>query len=162
MNDKQGQGVSGLANSKSIVTSYLGKQMFGLPILAVNDIIRPRGLTRVPLAPPEVAGVLNLRGRVVTAIDMRRRLGLPAAEDGASSISVVAVHKGEWYSLLFDRVGEVIPADRVVIEPNPPTLKPELARLSTCVGKLPHSLVVILDIARVLAIGSDVAALAAA
>lgn len=151
----------GMSESRSIVTSFLGNQMFGLPILSVNDIIRAQALTRVPLSPPEVAGVLNLRGRVVTAIDMRRRFGLPPS-DKAEKISIVAVHNGEWYSLLFDRVGEVVPVDRVVFEPNPPTLRPELAELSTCVAKLPNALMVILDIAKVLSIGSDLPALAEA
>ena len=60
------------------VTVTIGDQLFGLPISRVQDVFIPDRLTRVPLAPPEVAGVLNLRGRIVTAIDMRRRLGLPA------------------------------------------------------------------------------------
>ncbi|ANK80497.1 chemotaxis protein CheW [Minwuia thermotolerans] len=151
----------GLSESRSIVTSFLGSQMFGLPILSVNDIIRSQALTRVPLAPPEVAGVLNLRGRVVTAIDMRRRFGMPPSES-RDKISIVAVHNGEWYSLLFDRVGEVVPVDRVVFEPNPPTLKPQLAELSTCVAKLPDALMVILDIGKVLSIGSDLPVLSEA
>ena len=59
------------------VTAMIGGQLFGLPISRVQDVFMPDRMTRVPLAPPEIAGVLNLRGRIVTAIDMRRRLGLP-------------------------------------------------------------------------------------
>ena len=62
------------------VTATVGGQLFGLPISRVQDVFVPERLARVPLAPPEIAGLLNLRGRIVTAIDMRRRLGLDAAE----------------------------------------------------------------------------------
>lgn len=146
-------GLEGLDNAKSIVTSFVDDQMFGLPVLSVHDILRPQPLTRVPLAPNEVAGVLNLRGRVVTAVDMRRRLGLEEA-DIAKAMSVVAVHNGEWYSLLFDQVGEVIPVDQVKLERNPPTLKDSWSKVSSCVAKLPDRLMVILDIASVLSIGN--------
>ena len=63
-------------NLKEYVTATVGGQLFGLPILRVQDVFLPERITRVPLAPPEVAGVLNLRGRIVTLIDMRRSLGL--------------------------------------------------------------------------------------
>ena len=63
------------------VTATIGGQLFGLPISRVQDVFVPDRLTRVPLAAPEIAGLLNLRGRIVTAIDMRRRLGLPVPLD---------------------------------------------------------------------------------
>ena len=86
MTPESTEGVTSLNGSNGIVTSFLGDQMYGFPILAVNDIIGPHSITRVPLSPPEVAGVLNLRGRIVTAIDMRRRFGKPASEaDGEKS-----------------------------------------------------------------------------
>ena len=67
------------------VTVVIGDQLFGLPISRVQDVFMPDRLTRVPLAPPEIAGVLNLRGRIVTTIDMRRRLGLPPRDDNKPS-----------------------------------------------------------------------------
>ena len=70
------------------VTAVIGGQLFGLPISRVQDVFMPERLTRVPLAAPEIAGVLNLRGRIVTAIDMRRRLGLPPREDGRPPMAV--------------------------------------------------------------------------
>ncbi len=96
-------------NIVEYVTATIGGQLFGLPISRVQDVFMPERLTRVPLAPPEIAGVLNLRGRIVTAIDMRRRLGLPHARaTAAASMAVGIEHKGESYGLLIDAVGEVL------------------------------------------------------
>jgi hypothetical protein len=79
------------------VTVMIGGQLFGLPISRVQDVFVPDRLTRVPLAPPEVAGVLNLRGRIVTTIDMRRRLGLPPRNDNKPSMAVGIELRGEHY-----------------------------------------------------------------
>ena len=113
-------------------------------------------MTRVPLAPPEIAGVLNLRGRIVTAIDMRCRLGLPQARGrragrwrSASSAS------GESYGLLIDAVGEVLKLDDERREPNPVNLDPRLARVSAGVHRLDGQLLVVLDVDRVLDIGNE-------
>ena len=84
------------------VTVMIGGQLFGLPIARVQDVFMPDRLTRVPLAPPEIAGVLNLRGRIVTAIDMRRRLGLPPRATGAPPMAVGHRAAGESYGLLID------------------------------------------------------------
>ncbi len=94
--------------SQEYVTLTVANQLCGIPVLTVRDILGPQQVTRVPLAPPEVAGSLNLRGRIVTAIDLRRRLGLPPAEEGARPMSVVVDTMGEFYSLLVDQVGEVL------------------------------------------------------
>src|SRR6516165_4513157 len=90
------------------VTVTLDGQLFGLPISRVQDVFMPDRLTRVPLAPPEIAGVLNLRGRIVTAVDMRCRLGLPRRDDGRPAMAVGIESKGESYGLLIDAVGEVL------------------------------------------------------
>ena len=81
-----------------------------------------QAITRIPLAPPEVAGSLNLRGRIVTAIDLRRRLGLPPAPQGTRRMSVVAEQGGELYALLVDQVAEVMRLPASAFERNPPTL----------------------------------------
>ena len=70
------------------VTAVIGGQLFGLPILRVQDVFAPERLTKVPLAPAEIAGVLNLRGRIVTLIDMRRRLGLGQSGDDRPAMAV--------------------------------------------------------------------------
>ena len=90
------------------VTAVIGGQLFGLPISRVQDVFMPERLTRVPLSPGEIAGVLNLRGRIVTAIDMRRRLGLPPRADDKPSMAVGIELKGESYGLLIDSVGELL------------------------------------------------------
>ena len=121
----------------------------------------PERLTRVPLAPPDIAGVLNLRGRIVTLIDMRRRLGLPAREDGDPPMAIGVEMRGEFYGLLIDSVGEVLKLDDSVREPNPINLDPRLARMSAGIFRLDGQLLMVVDIDRVLDIGAKIKAAAA-
>jgi purine-binding chemotaxis protein CheW len=137
------------------VTVMIGDQLFGLPISRVQDVFMPDRLTRVPLASPEIAGVLNLRGRIVTAIDMRRRLGLPPRADGRPPMAVGIELKGESYGLLIDTVGEVLKLADGTREPNPVNLDQHLARVSAGVHRLEGQLLVILDVDRVLEMGSE-------
>jgi purine-binding chemotaxis protein CheW len=137
------------------VTVMIGDQLFGLPISRVQDVFMPDRLTRVPLASPEIAGVLNLRGRIVTAIDMRRRLGLPPRSDGRPPMAVGIELKGESYGVLIDTVGEVLKLADGTREPNPVNLDQHLARVSAGVHRLEGQLLVILDVDRVLEMGSE-------
>jgi purine-binding chemotaxis protein CheW len=137
------------------VTVMIGDQLFGLPISRVQDVFMPDRLTRVPLSAPEIAGVLNLRGRIVTAIDMRRRLGLPPRADGRPPMAVGIELKGESYGLLIDTVGEVLKLADETREPNPVNLDQHLARVSSGVHRLDGQLMVILDVDRVLETASD-------
>jgi purine-binding chemotaxis protein CheW len=137
------------------VTVMIGDQLFGLPISRVQDVFMPDRLTRVPLASPEIAGVLNLRGRIVTAIDMRRRLGLPPRTDEKPSMAVGIELKGESYGLLIDTVGEVLKLADGTREPNPVNLDQHLARVSAGVHRLEGQLLVILDVDRVLEMASE-------
>src|SRR5205823_14042447 len=82
------------------VTAVIGGQLFGLPISRVQDVFMPERLTPAPLASSEIAGVLNLRGRIVTVVNMRARLGLPKAGDGQPPIAVGVHLRGESYGLL--------------------------------------------------------------
>jgi purine-binding chemotaxis protein CheW len=132
------------------VTVMIGGQLFGLSISRVQDVFMPDRLTRVPLAPPEIAGVLNLRGRIVTTIDMRRRLGLPPRSDNKPSMAVGIDLKGESYGLLIDTVGEVMQLGEATREPNPVNLDPRLARVSGGVHRLEGQLMLILDVDSVL------------
>ena len=134
------------------VTVMLGGQLFGLPI---SDVFVPERLTRVPLAPPEVAGVLNLRGRIVTAIDMRGRLALPERDDKRPPMAIGIECKGESYGLVIDAVGEVVTLDESAREPNPVNLDAALARISAGIHRLERQLLVILDVDRVLDIGRE-------
>ena len=140
-------------NLKEYVTAMIGGQLFGLPILRVQDVFHPERLTRVPLAPPEIAGVLNLRGRIVTLIDMRRCLGLERREDDALAMAIGVESGGESYGLLIDSVGEVLQLDDGAREPNPVNLDPRLARVSVGIHRLDGRLLMMVDIDRVLDIG---------
>ena len=132
------------------VTALIGGQLFGLPILRVQDVFAPERLTAVPLSPPEVAGVLNLRGRIVTLIDMRCRLGLGSRENSQQSMAIGVESRGESYGLLIDSVGEVLKLDNRSWEPNPSNLDARLASVSTGIYRLDSQLLMVLDVDRVL------------
>lgn len=144
--------------STEYVTAMIGDQLFGLPIARVQDVFMPERLTRVPLAPNEIAGVLNLRGRIVTAIDMRARLGLPKAASGGLPMAVGVDLRGESYGLLIDSIGEVMKLAGDSREDNPVNLDPRMARMASGVHRLDGQLMVVLDVDRVLEITSDLLA----
>ena len=135
-------------SSADLITEYvtvtIGDHMFGLPIFRVQDVFVPVGLTRVPLAPPEVAGILNLRGRVVTAIDMRSRLDFGPREPGAPVMAIGIEFKGESYGLLVDAVGEVIQLHNSACEAKPANLDPRLSRVAAGIYRLEGQLMVVL------------------
>jgi purine-binding chemotaxis protein CheW len=137
------------------VTVFIGDQLFGLPIARVQDVFMPDRLTRIPLSPREIAGVLNLRGRIVTAIDMRCRLGLPPSEERKATMAVGTESRGESFGLIIDQVGEVMKLANSGREPNPVNLDPRWARVSGGVHRLDGQLLVILDVDRVLELTGD-------
>jgi len=138
-----------------LVTLTVADQLCGIPVLAVRDILGEQVITRIPLAPPEIAGSLNLRGRIVTAIDLRRRLRLPPAPLGQVRMSVVAEQGGELYALLVDTVSEVLSLDASLFERNPPTLEKTWAEFSTGIFRLDGRLLVVLDVSRLLALSGE-------
>jgi purine-binding chemotaxis protein CheW len=140
------------------VTVTIGDHLFGLPISRVQDVFVPDRLTRVPLAPSEVAGILNLRGRVVTAIEMRARLDLGMREPGRPVMAIGIELKGESYGLLVDAVGEVMQLDAGACEANPANLDPRLGRVAAGVYRLEGQLLIVLDVDRVLDIGGGAVA----
>jgi purine-binding chemotaxis protein CheW len=140
------------------VTAMIGGQLFGLPIARVQDVFMPDRLTRVPLASDDVAGVLNLRGRIVTAIDMRARLGLPKHDDGRPPMAVGVDMRGESYGLLIDNIGEVLKLANESREVNPVNLDPRMAKMAGGVHRLDGQLMVVLDVDRVLEIAPDMMA----
>ena len=140
------------------VTTTIGGQLFGLPISRVQDVFMPERLTRVPLASNDVAGVLNLRGRIVTAIDMRARLGLPKEDTDRPPMAVGVELRGESYGLLIDSIGEVLKLADEGREVNPVNLDPRMAKMSAGVHRLDGQLMVVLDVDRVLEIVPDMLA----
>lgn len=147
--DKTQKSAHAVYGGVEFVTATIGGQLFGIAVLTVQDVLGPQKLARVPLAPPAVAGALNMRGRIVTAIDLRVSLGLPAADSG-KQMSIVVDHKGELYSLLIDEVGEVLALDAERLEPNPPTLKPAWRDVSSGIYRLDGQLMVVLEVERLL------------
>lgn len=139
--------------AQMVLTLTVAGQLCGVPVLAVRDVLGPQAITRIPLAPPEVAGSLNLRGRIVTAVDLRRRLALAPRAAGERPMSVVVEHQGELYSLLADQVGEVLnlsPAERAA---NPPTLDAAWKEVSLGVHRLGENLLVVLDVECLMRLG---------
>ncbi|WP_417766877.1 chemotaxis protein CheW [Stappia sp.] len=139
---------AGIDDTIQYVTVIIGGQLFGLPISQVHDVFVPESVTRVPLAAPEVAGVLNLRGRIVTAIDMRKRLHLPNRDENTQVMAVGIEHKGESYGLVIDQVGEVLRLSGDSMEANPSNLDKRWAEISGGVHRLDGKLMIVLDVAR--------------
>lgn len=137
-------------NILEYVTVTIGSQLFGLPISQVQDVFVPGRLTPVPLASEEIAGVLNLRGRIVTAIDMRCRLGLPGRDKGHNSMAVGIDLNGESYGLVIDAIGEVLKLRENSREAVPINLDGRLARVAAAVHRLDGELLVVLDVERLL------------
>lgn len=145
-----------LANDRcSYVTVEIGDQIFGIAIGRVREVFSPERLTRIPLAPREIAGVLNLRGRIVTAIDMRSQLGMRPLADGQKSMAIGVDHRGEAFALMVDRPGDVVDLDAGVLEPPPATLDPRWASLVQGVFRLKDRLLLILDVDRALASSAE-------
>ena len=137
------------------VTLTVADQLCGVPVLGVRDILGVQVITRIPLAPPEIAGSLNLRGRIVTAIDLRRRLNLPPPPEGQKRMSVVAEQGGELYALLVDQVSEVMSLKASAFERNPPTLGAGWSAFSSGIYRLDGRLLVVLDVARLLDLSTE-------
>ena len=137
------------------VTVTIGDQLFGLPIARVQDVFMPERLTRVPLSGSEIAGILNLRGRIVTMVDMRRRLGLPPSKEAKAALAVGIDLQGESYGLLIDAVGEVLTLADDTRERNPANLDKGLAAVSAGVHRLDGQLLIILEVERVLDLGGS-------
>ncbi len=137
---------------QGFVTLTLANQLCGVPVLAVREVITNSKIVRVPLAPSEIAGNINLRGRIVTAVDTRCRLGLEPALDTADRVALVAENDGALYALLIDQVQEVLSLRMDMIEATPSNLSATWRQFSSGVFRLPDRLMVVLDIDRLLAL----------
>lgn len=135
---------------RSYVTVDVSGETFGIAIERVREVFTPDRLTQVPLSSGEVAGVLNLRGRIVTAIDMRSRLGLPHRAADVRPMAIGIDHKSEAFALLVDRVGDVLDLPADAREPAPTSLDPRWAQVADGVHRLDNRLLLILDVDRAL------------
>lgn len=137
-------------DSNEYVTAYLAGQLVGIPVLDVHDVLKAQKLTPVPLAPDSIAGVMNLRGKIVTAVDLRTHLGFEPREEDEPYMSVVIEYKDVPYSLMIDKVGDVISVPSGAFERNPVTLDSRLKDVSNGVYQLEDALLIILDVDKLL------------
>jgi purine-binding chemotaxis protein CheW len=134
-----------MAENQQYCTFYLDGHFFGVEVMKVQEVLRYQEMTRVPLAPDEVRGLINLRGHIVTAIDMRRRLKLKErAEDQTPMNVVVRTEDGE-ISLLVDEIGDVLEMNESTFERPPETIDDTTRELVRGVYKLQDKLLLVLD-----------------
>ncbi|MGE0230498.1 MAG: chemotaxis protein CheW [Flavobacteriaceae bacterium] len=145
---------------REYVTVEVGGQLFGLAIDRIHDVFAPVNMTPVPLAPREIAGILNLRGRIVTAIDLRVRLGLPDREDAGRKMAVGIDVNSESFGLIVDKVGEVMRLPLSGVESVPANLDRPWSALTAGIYRLERRLLVILNIDRVLRLSNETSAAA--
>jgi purine-binding chemotaxis protein CheW len=137
-----------MAEEHQFCTFFLDGQYFGIDVLKVQEIIRFQEMTRVPLAPSVVRGLINLRGQIVTAIDLRRRLDLPDRPAGQLPVNVVIHTDDGAVSLLVDEIGDVLQVPQSSFERPPVTLQGTARDLIRGAYKLEDKLLLILDTER--------------
>jgi purine-binding chemotaxis protein CheW len=142
------------SDSQSFVTFIVAGQLFGVPVIRVQDILTPDAVAPVPGAPKEVRGLINLRGRIVTVIDVRTHLSLPKASDEIvkAGMCVTVESRGDSYTLFVDKVGDVITLSRDLREGNPATLDAKWREVAEAVYRTDQGLLVALNVDRLLAI----------
>ncbi len=139
------------------ITMSIDGQLFGISVYPVQDVLAAQNVSSIPLAPPEVAGSLNLRGRIVTAIDVRVRLGLPPLDDRTNRKSIVVEHKEELYSLLVDSVGDVLNLPVNKLNHTPENVSNAWQEVALGVYPLDSKLLIILDVGKLLRFGPKLA-----
>lgn len=136
---------------RQLVIFELGTELYGVDIARVHEIIRPQNVTRVPRSPAFVEGVINLRGKVIPVVDLRRRFGLPSTEPTRASRIVVVEIGEQVVGIVVDGVSEVLRVGAATIEPPSPVVAGVDAEYIQGIAKLPDRLVILLDLDRVLA-----------
>lgn len=142
--------------AQQFCTFVLDGHMFGTPVAMVQEVIQQQQLTRVPLAPEVVSGMINLRGQIVCALDLRRRLNLPVQPGDHAAVNVVVRTDEEAASLVVDEIGDVIEVAAEAHEDPPETLQGVAREVIKGVYKLPHDLLLVLDIGKIVDLGETV------
>src|SRR6202142_3377201 len=135
-----------MAHISQFCTFYLDKLLFGVELKGVQEVIRSLERTKVPLAPEVVSGLINLRGQIVTAVDLRRRLELEPSPAGALAMNVVVRSEDGAVSLLVDEIGDVVEVEEDTFESPPETLRGPVRSMILGVHKLNGRLLHVLDI----------------
>lgn len=126
-----------------VLSVTIGDHLFGLDIHDIKDVLRRQEATAIPLAGHKIAGLMNLRGTIVTLLHGYACLDLQ--QDDHATMSIVIEHHKELYGILFDTVGNILELENDVLQPVPPTLDPQWKSLSNGVFRLPEGLMVFLD-----------------
>jgi purine-binding chemotaxis protein CheW len=134
--------------TSQLATFWLDGDLFGVEVEHVQEVLRSQGITRVPLAPPAVAGLINLRGQVVTAIELRERLGRTPRPEGQEAVVIVVRLHGEAVSLLVDSIADVVDVNVRDFEAPPDTLDGAARELIRGAYKLSGQLLLALDVNR--------------
>ena len=144
-----------MATTRQLATFYLDRLFFGIQVEKVQEVIRYQEMTRVPLAAKVVGGLINLRGQIVTAIDLRQRLELAPRSSGELPMNVVIRSDDGALSLLVDEIGDVVEVDDASFEPPPETMRGVARELVRGVYKLRDDLLLVLDTERAVQIGGS-------
>jgi purine-binding chemotaxis protein CheW len=148
-----------MATSQQFCTFFLEGSMFGVPVPQVQEVIRFHEMTRVPLAPDVVEGMINLRGQIVIAIDLRKKLSLHARKDGELPVNVVVRSADGAVSLMVDEIGDVVEVEDSTFEAPPETLRGAVRAMILGVHKLEGRLMHVLDTDKACQVGlTEVAA----
>jgi purine-binding chemotaxis protein CheW len=139
-----------MAEHISYCTFWLDGLRFGIEVLEVQEVLRIQSMTPVPLAPDAIEGLINLRGQIITAIDLRERLDLPARPDGERSVNIVVRTEEGPVSMIVDQIGGVLEVDRASFELPPETLSGAGRDLIAGVYKVDGPLLHVLEVARVI------------
>jgi purine-binding chemotaxis protein CheW len=131
--------------AEKVLVFRISDQLFGIPALSIQDIIGPQSIARIPLSPSFVAGALNLRGRIVTAIDMHNSLGM-ISDEKSKKLNVVVHSRDELYDLLVDDVGDVVEISMDDLEPNPASWTDAWRVFSDGIFKLKDELIVVINV----------------
>lgn len=134
-----------MSDGRRFATFRLDSMLFGVEVREVQEVIRYQEMTPVPLAPAMIKGLINLRGQIVTAIDLRQRLELPLRESGALPMNVVIRGDDGAVSLLVDEIGDVVEVENEAFEKTPEILKGVAREVVTGIYKLKDCLLLILD-----------------
>jgi purine-binding chemotaxis protein CheW len=137
-----------MGHTGQFCTFYLDGHLFGVPVQQVQEVIRYQEMTRVPLVPPVIRGLINLRGQIVTAVDLRRRLGMADRPESQLPMNVVVRTNDGAVSFLVDEIGEVLEADEENSELPPETVRGQARELVRSVYKLRERLMLVLDTER--------------
>ena len=138
-----------MADTQQYCTFYLGEHFFGIEVEKIQEILRYQKVTNLPLAPRTIEGLINLRGQIVTAVDLRRVLELPDRDQGHLPINVIVRAEGGSTSLLVDEIGDVQETGEESFEEVPETLQGVARELVRGVHKLEDRLLLILDAEKV-------------